>query len=113
MNIDELIQNFHLQKEEQSKLIEELDEEFSNKKLNPYGVTTIDFQKRSDAYSQRSRLEGAIDALFMVKRDILGDDSEVGMPSFELTAEEDEIEMIGGSTESAIDDADVPGDPSY
>jgi len=114
MNIDELIQNFHLQKEEQSKLIEELDEEFSNKKLNPYGVTTIDFQKRSDAYSQRSRLEGAIDALFMVKRDIMGDDSEVGMPSFELNAEpQEEIEMIGESTESAIDDDNIPGDPSY
>ena len=95
-------------------MIEELDEEFSNKKLNPYGVTTIDFQKRSDAYSQRSRLEGAIDALFMVKRDIMGDDSEVGMPSFELNAgESDEIEMIGESTDSAIDDENIPGDPSY
>ena len=100
MTIDELIQNFHLQKEEQTKLIEELDEEFSNKKLNPYGVTTVDFQKRSEAYSQRSRLEGAIDALFMVKRDIMGDDTEVNMPSFELSNEEDDkIETIGQRTE--------------
>ena len=100
MTIDELIQNFHLQKEEQTKLIEELDEEFSNKKLNPYGVTTVDFQKRSEAYSQRSRLEGAIDALFMVKRDIMGDDVEVNMPSFELATEEDDnIETIGQRTE--------------
>ncbi len=100
MTIDELIQNFHLQKEEQTKLIEELDEEFSNKKLNPYGVTTVDFQKRSEAYSQRSRLEGAIDALFMVKRDIMGDDGEVNMPSFELSNEEDDkIETIGQRTE--------------
>ena len=100
MTIDELIQNFHLQKEEQTKLIEELDEEFSNKKLNPYGVTTVDFQKRSEAYSQRSRLEGAIDALFMVKRDILGEEEDVNMPSFELATEEDDnIETIGQRTE--------------
>ena len=100
MTIDELIQNFHLQKEEQTKLIEELDEEFSNKKLNPYGVTTVDFQKRSEAYSQRSRLEGAIDALFIVKSDIMGDDGEVNMPSFELSNEEDDkIETIGQRTE--------------
>ena len=100
MTIDELIQNFHLQKEEQTKLIEELDEEFSNKKLNTYGVTTVDFQKRSEAYSQRSRLEGAIDALFMVKRDILGEEEDVNMPSFELATEEDDnIETIGQRTE--------------
>ena len=100
MTIDELIQNFHLQKEEQSKLIEKLDEEFSNKKLNPYGVTTVDFSKRSEAYSQRSRLEGAIDALFMVKRDILGEEEDVNMPSFELATEEDDnIETIGQKTE--------------
>ena len=97
MTINELIQNFHLQKAEIDKQIETFDKDFSNKKLNPYGVTTIEFQKRSDAYSQRSRLEGAIDALFLVKRDIMKDDSDVGMPSFELVNDDDdaEIETIG------------------
>ncbi|BCU97477.1 MAG: hypothetical protein CM15mV17_0440 [Caudoviricetes sp.] len=45
MNINELIQNFHLQKEEVDKIIEKYDTDFSNKKLNPYGVTTIEFQR--------------------------------------------------------------------
>jgi DNA/RNA endonuclease YhcR with UshA esterase domain len=114
MTIDELIQNFHLQKEAVTKLIEKYDEDFSNKKLNPYGVTTIEFQQRSDAYSQKSRLEGAIDALYIVKRDIMGDDEDVPIPTFELNIEDGNIEMeiIGSTSNSTIDD-DVPGDPSY
>ena len=96
MNINDLIHIFHLQQEEIEKQVEVFDKDFSNKKLNPYGVTTIEFQKRSDAYSQRSRLEGAIDALFLVKRDIMKDDSDVDMPSFELVSDEDDdIETIG------------------
>lgn len=114
ITIDELIQNFHLQKEAVSKMIEKYDEDFSNKKLNPYGVTTIEFQQRSDAYSQKSRLEGAIDALYIVKRDIMGDDEDVPIPAFELNIEDDNIEMeiIGSTSNSTVDD-DVPGDPSY
>jgi len=114
MTIDELIQNFHLQKEAVTKLIEKYDEDFSNKKLNPYGVTTIEFQQRSDAYSQKSRLEGAIDALYIVKRDIMGDDEDVPIPAFELNIEDGNIEMeiIGSTSNSTVDD-DVPGDPSY
>ena len=37
MTIDELIQNFHLQKEAVQELIKKYDKDFSNKKLNPYG----------------------------------------------------------------------------
>lgn len=114
ITIDELIQNFHLQKEAVSKMIEKYDEDFSNKKLNPYGVTTIEFQQRSDAYSQKSRLEGAIDALYIVKRDIMGDDEDVPIPAFELNIEDGNIEMeIIGSTSNSTADDDVPGDPSY
>merc|ERR1711995_249436 len=99
MTINELIQNFHLQKEELEKTIETFDKEFSNKKLNPYGVTTVEFQKRSDAYAQRSRLEGAIDALFIVKRDIMGDDTDVNMPMAELDSADPEMEIIGNVSE--------------
>ena len=100
MTIDELIQNFYLQKQQCEVDIENYDKEFSDKKLNPYGVTTIEFEKRSDAFKRKSQLEGAIDALFMVKRDIMGDDGEVNMPSFELATEEDDnIETIGQRTE--------------
>ena len=106
MNINELIQNFHLQKEEVDKIIEKYDTDFSNKKLNPYGVTTSEFQKRADAYAQKSRLEGAIDALFIVKRDIMGEDDEVGMPMAELDAEDTEMEIIGNVSEENTTEED-------
>ena len=99
MTLDEMIQNFYVQKEATVKKIEELDETFSNKKLNPYGVTTIEFQERSDAYSQKSRLEGAIDALYIVKREIFNDDGEVEIPNLNKMAEEEEIETIGQTSE--------------
>tara|TARA_B100000927_G_scaffold171643_2_gene138412 strand:+ start:6006 stop:6332 length:327 start_codon:yes stop_codon:yes gene_type:complete len=99
ITLDALIQNFHLQKEEVEKIITKYDEDFANKKLNPYGVTTIEFQKRSDAYAQKSRLEGAIDALFIVKRDIMGDDTDVNIPMAELDAVDTEMEIIGNVSE--------------
>ena len=125
MTIDELIQNFHVQKELVIKEIDRLDGEFSNNKLNTYGVTTIDFQQRSDAYSQKSRLEGAIDALFIVKKQIFNDDGEVEIPDMEDIMGETELETVGKKTEGnedletlpdtfpTIDDANIPGDPSY
>jgi hypothetical protein len=116
MTIDELIQNFHLQKEAVQELIKGYDKDFSNKKLNPYGVTTIEFQQRSDAFAQQSRLEGAIDALYIVKRDIMGEEGDVPIPSAALDIAEQDIEMeIVGQTSDdnhPLDD-DIPGDPSY
>ena len=97
MTIDELIQNFYLQKELVEKEIEKYDEEFSNKKLNPYGVTTIEFEKRSAAFKRRSQLEGAIDACFIVKREILGEDGEVGIPTKD---DIEQMEIIGGRSDS-------------
>ena len=47
MTIDELIQNFYLQQKQVNVEIEKYDIEFADKKLNPYGVTTIEFEKRS------------------------------------------------------------------
>lgn len=116
LTIDELIQNFHLQKEAVDGLITKYDEDFANKKLNPYGVTTIEFQQRSDAYSQRSRLEGAIDALYIVKRDIFNEDGDVAIPAFELNIDDDNVEMeiIGGTSNGDnTEDDEIPGDPSY
>ena len=97
MTIDELIQNFYLQKELVEKEIEKYDEDFANKKLNPYGVTTIEFEKRSDAFKRKSQLEGAIDALLICKQEVLGDNSEVGIPSQD---EIEQMEVIGGRSDS-------------
>jgi len=96
MTIDELIQNFYAQKELVQKEIEKYDEEFSNKKLNPYGVTTIEFEKRSDAFRRRSELTGAIDALLICKEQVLGDDSPVGVPNYQ---QPEEMEVIGATSD--------------
>ena len=56
MTIDELIQNFYLQQQQVDLEIENYDKEFADKKLNPYGVTTIEFEKRSEAIKKRSQL---------------------------------------------------------
>mgnify|MGYP001261307823 CR=1 FL=1 len=100
MTIDELIQNFYLQQKQVNVEIEKYDTEFADKKLNPYGVTTIEFEKRSEAIRKRSQLEGAIDALLICKRDVLNDDSEVSIPN-NLEIEgggNEEMEIIGGSS---------------
>lgn len=96
MTIDELIQNFYVQKELIEKEIEQYDKDFSNKKLNPYGVTTIEFEKRSDAFRRRSELTGAIDALLICKEQVLGDDSPVGVPTYD---EPEEMEVIGATSD--------------
>ena len=102
MTIDELIQNFYLQKQQCEVDIENYDKEFSDKKLNPYGVTTIEFEKRSDAFKRKSQLEGAIDALLICKRDVLGDDSDTAMPSLsdldQTGGGTEEMEVIGGTS---------------
>ena len=101
MTIDELIQNFYLQQQQVDTEIESYDTEFADKKLNPYGVTTIEFEKRSQAIKKKSQLEGAIDALLICKRDVLGDDSEVSIPNnveVEGGGGNEEMEIIGGSS---------------
>lgn len=67
MTIDELIENF---KHQHSQAVAEkarLEEEFSNAKLNPYGITTIEFSKRQEQYELVVKLEGAIEALELAK----------------------------------------------
>ena len=62
-------------------------------------MTTIEFQQRSDAFAQQSRLEGAIDALYIVKRDIMGEEGDVPIPSAALDIAEQDMEMeIVGQT---------------
>jgi hypothetical protein len=46
---------------EQAKLkeeLEKLEEDFSNVKLNPYGITSIDFTKRQETAVDLIKLEG-------------------------------------------------------
>jgi hypothetical protein len=69
MTIDELIANFQGQIALVAKEKEELEEEFANTKLNPYGITTIDFEKRQEKYELILKLQGAIEGLQLAKQE--------------------------------------------
>ena len=67
MTIDELIENLrgqqHIANEEKTKL----EEEFADTKLNPYGITSIDFSRRQELYELMIKLQGGIEALELAK----------------------------------------------
>jgi hypothetical protein len=67
MTIDELIQNLQGQHEIAKQEKDRLESEFSDTKLNPYGITSIDFSKRQEQYELLIKLEGAIEGLQLAK----------------------------------------------
>lgn len=67
MTIDELIENFRGQHVLAQQEKDRLESEFSDSKLNPYGITTIDFSKRQEQYELIIKLEGAIEGLNLAK----------------------------------------------
>jgi hypothetical protein len=67
MTIDELIDNFKAQHSQAVAERARLEEEFSSAKLNPYGITTIDFSKRQEQFELAIKLEGAVEALELFK----------------------------------------------
>lgn len=54
------IDNVKKEKERLDEELKKLEEEFSNVKLNPYGVTSIDFSKRQELTSDSIKMEGVI-----------------------------------------------------
>lgn len=69
MTIDELIDNFKAQQAQAEFEKQKLEEEFNDTKLNPYGVTTIDFSKRQEKYELIIKLQGAIEGLELAKQE--------------------------------------------
>jgi hypothetical protein len=67
MTIDQLIENFKGQQAMAQEEKERLEAEFSDTKLNPYGITTIDFSKRQEQYELILKLQGAIEGLELAK----------------------------------------------
>ncbi len=49
-----------IQKEEADVELKKLEDEFANVKLNPYGITSIDFAKRQELSSDVLKMEGVI-----------------------------------------------------
>lgn len=54
------LQNLTVEKESLSEELKILEEEFANVKLNPYGITTMDFSKRQDLSIDVIKMEGSI-----------------------------------------------------
>lgn len=68
MTVDDLIADFNNQLQQANKDVNELEAQFADMKLNPYGVTKVDFTKRNQIREQIIRLEGAIEGLTLAKQ---------------------------------------------
>lgn len=69
MTIDELIENLKGQQVMADQRKQELESEFADTKLNPYGITTIDFKERQELYEKIVKLQGGIEALQLAKEE--------------------------------------------
>ena len=58
--IQSTIQKVTEQRDSASAELAQLEEEFANVKLNPYGITSIDFGKRQELTSDVLKMEGVI-----------------------------------------------------
>ena len=72
---DDLIGNLIGQYNKANASVQKLEEEFRDTKLNPYGVTEIDFSKRTEQQQLMLKLEGGIDALNLAKETFKIDNS--------------------------------------
>lgn len=54
------IENVKTEKERVNEELKKLEEEFANVKLNPYGVTSIDFSKRQELTGDAIKMDGVI-----------------------------------------------------
>jgi hypothetical protein len=67
MTIDELQQNLVNQMQERIGEKEEMEKKFADMQVNPYGVTTIDFEERQKLVEVITKLQGGIEALEIAK----------------------------------------------
>lgn len=79
--IDDLINNFNGQYNKAHEACTKLEEDFKDTKLNPYGVTQIDFSKRQELKDQMLRLEGAVNGLKLAQETFILDNVAVKDPS--------------------------------
>jgi uncharacterized protein (DUF2164 family) len=65
--IDQAIANVEAEMAKAKEQLDVLEKDFSDVKLNPYGITNIDFSKRQDLMSDYLKMEGAIMGLNLAK----------------------------------------------
>jgi len=68
MKVEELIADFNNQLQKANEDVNQLEADFANMKLNPYGVTKVEFTKRNEIREQILRIEGAIEGLILAQR---------------------------------------------
>ena len=66
-NIDQAIEKVSAQLKERQAEIAQLEKDLSDTSLNPYGVTNIDFSKRSELIEDALKMEGVIMGLNLAK----------------------------------------------
>lgn len=71
-NLDNAIKNIETEMAKNKEVLDTLEKDFSDVKLNPYGVTNIDFSKRQELLSDNLKMEGAIMGLNLAKEAYVG-----------------------------------------
>jgi hypothetical protein len=58
--MQQTLENVTAEKTTKEEELKKLEEEFANVKLNPYGITSIDFSKRQELAADVLKMEGVI-----------------------------------------------------
>jgi len=58
--LEETIKNVSAQKEQNEQELAKMEADFANVKLNPYGITSIDFSKRQELSTDVLKMEGVL-----------------------------------------------------
>lgn len=58
--IQQTIARVTIERDKLNKELEAMEQDFANVKLNPYGITSIDFGKRQDIATDALKMEGVI-----------------------------------------------------
>ena len=69
MTIDELQENLRAQQTQCLTEKEEMEKKFADMQINPYGVTTLDFEERQKLIETITKLQGGIEALELAKQE--------------------------------------------
>lgn len=69
MTIDELQENLRAQQTQCLVEKEEMEKKFADMQVNPYGVTTLDFEERQKLIETITKLQGGIEALELAKEE--------------------------------------------
>jgi hypothetical protein len=73
-NLNNTISGLEQQIAKNKEELEILEKDFSDVKLNPYGITNIDFSKRQELIADSLKMEGAIMGLNLAKENFQASD---------------------------------------